>query len=121
MSWAIGYDDRWARWIGYGVPAHCDDPGCSETIDRGPSFVCGGEPNGGAHGCGLHFCGAHRTWHAFGHGPYADTVEVCARCDRGRPPYAPKPEHPDWVNHLRTDPLCRALAEVAWMRRSRDE
>jgi hypothetical protein len=46
MSWAIGYDGRWKRDIGYGVPAYCDHPGCNEEIDRGLAHVCGGEPYG---------------------------------------------------------------------------
>lgn len=103
MGWSIGYDARWKRWIGYGVPCFCDAPGCSEEIDRGLAFVCGGEPYGGEHGCGLFFCAAHRHSHTFGRGRNAETVEVCARCDHHRLPYKPKPEHSDWVHHLLTD------------------
>jgi len=40
MGWAVGYDNRWSRDIGYGVPAWCDEPGCSEAIDRGLAYVC---------------------------------------------------------------------------------
>ena len=35
MGWSLGYDGRWKRDIGYGVPAVCDFPGCNEEIDRG--------------------------------------------------------------------------------------
>ena len=59
MSWAIGFDSRWNRDIGYGVPATCDFPGCGVDIDRGLAFVCGGEPYGGEDGCGLYFCASH--------------------------------------------------------------
>lgn len=54
MGWSIGYDERWKRDIGYGVPATCDHPGCEEKIDRGLSCVCANQqPYGGEHGCGL--------------------------------------------------------------------
>jgi hypothetical protein len=59
MGWMIGYDDRWGRDIGYGVPAACDHPGCDVEIDRGLGYVCGGEPYGGEMGCGLFFCSEH--------------------------------------------------------------
>lgn len=42
MGWAIGYDTTWGRDIGYGVPATCDYPSCTEAIDRGLGYVCGG-------------------------------------------------------------------------------
>jgi hypothetical protein len=47
MGWSIGYDSKWKRDIGYGVPAPCDLPGCDKEIDRGLAFVCGTEPYGG--------------------------------------------------------------------------
>lgn len=59
MGWSCGYDIKWERDIGYGVPAICDHPGCGEEIDRGLSYVCGQRPYGGDHGCGLYFCGVH--------------------------------------------------------------
>jgi hypothetical protein len=54
MGWAVGYDENWKRYIGYGVPAYCDHPKCNKEIDRGLSYVCGGEPYGGNDGCGLY-------------------------------------------------------------------
>jgi len=52
MGWSIGFDSRWNRDIGYGVPAYCDHPKCNEEIDRGLAYVCCGEqPYGGEHGC----------------------------------------------------------------------
>jgi hypothetical protein len=59
MGWSIGWDSNWQRDIGYGVPAYCDHPNCHEHIDRGLSYVCGGEPYGGDEGCGLYFCSQH--------------------------------------------------------------
>lgn len=92
MSWAVGYDSRWQRDVGYGVPAWCDHPACSEVINRGLSYVCGGEPFGGDTGCGLYFCDEHllMLW--------------CERCDVSEPPFEPKPDHPDWIHHKATDP-----------------
>jgi hypothetical protein len=92
MGWSIGYDPTWDRDIGYGVPAYCDHPKCNAEIDRGLSYVCGGEPYGGDRGCGLYFCGKH------GGG------ELCPRCEAHKPPYKhPKPEHPEWVAWKLTD------------------
>lgn len=102
MSWSIGFDERWKRDIGYGVPAYCDSPGCYAKIDRGLSYVCGGEPHGGDLGCGLYFCENHRTYHRF-RGD-AEGQEICARCAKHKPPYNPKHEHPEWLNHKATDP-----------------
>lgn len=98
MGWSVGYDDGWERWIGYGVPAWCDHPDCLEYIDRGLAYVCGGEPYGGEHGCGLFFCPAHRD--------FQDGINVCDRCKASfieQAPFIPKPEHPDWIEHVSTD------------------
>ncbi len=92
MSWSIGYDTRWARDIGYGVPAICDHPECDKKIHRGLAYVCGGEPHGGDEGCGLFFCGKHR------HG------EFCVRCIEGADPFDAKPDTEEWTRHKLTDP-----------------
>ena len=94
MAWAIGFDTKWGRDIGYGVPAYCDQPGCGERIDRGLAYVCGAEPYGGERGCGLYFCGGHQ------HGG----EQLCERCLRGDGPFQPTPDHPDWTRHKLTDP-----------------
>lgn len=94
MSWAVGYDEHWQRWIGYGVSAYCDQPGCDKEIDRGLSYVCGGEPYGGERGCGLYFCEEH---HRF-------IGQLCKRCATHKSPYKRiKPEHPEWLHHQQTD------------------
>lgn len=95
MGWAVGYDSNWRRDIGYGVPAQCDQPECTEEIDRGLGYVCGGEPYGGEHGCGLYFCGQH-LYHGSG------TVQ-CDRCIEGEPPYDPTPDTAEWLNWKLTD------------------
>lgn len=94
MGWSIGFDSNWDRDIGYGVPAYCDHPDCNEEIDRGLAYVCcHQEPYGGDEGCGLYFCPEHRTgWDG-----------KCERCEKGRKPFKPKPEHPTWMLHVITD------------------
>jgi len=101
MGWALGYDTQWKRDIGYGVPAWCDHPGCTEEIDRGLGYVCGGEPYGGDLGCGLYFCAKH----LFMRETRDDrAVQSCARCCAYKPPYRrPKPDHPDWIAHKLTN------------------
>lgn len=94
MSWAIGFDSKWNRDIGYGVPAECDHPRCSVRIDRGLSYVCGNEPYGGEKGCGLYFCSEHQF----------DYLQRCKRCVTYKPPYKPKPDVKEWIDHKMTHP-----------------
>jgi len=96
MGWSIGYDRHWERDIGYGVPALCDHPGCYEAIDRGLSYVCGGEPYGGEDGCGLYFCSQHLFIER--HQP-----QLCERCSDGKDHFTPKPDTPRWMHHKLTD------------------
>lgn len=89
MGWSLGFDSNWNRDIGYGVPAYCDKPGCMVEIDRGLSFVCGGEPYGGEKGCGLYFCAKH-----------LNMFSQCPRCRNYKLPYRKiSREHPDWIKH----------------------
>lgn len=102
MGWSLGFDPNWKRDVGYGVPAICDHPGCDKEIDRGLGYVCGGEPYGGDHGCGLHFCGAHlQHRQPRGEDRY---YQNCKRCMTYRLPYKPKPDTAEWNNHKLTDP-----------------
>jgi len=97
MSWAIGYDDRWKRDIGYGVPATCDHPFCHEKIDRGLSYVCcASEPYGGETGCGRYFCSEHRnqSW-------TMDDEEICGHDDI--PDDYISPDVGEWIKHKLTD------------------
>lgn len=83
MGWSIGYDSKWKRDIGYGVPAFCDHPGCKRVIDRGLAYVCcDQEPYGGEDGCGLYFCPEHLG------------IGECIHGD-----IEPKPDHPKWIRH----------------------
>jgi hypothetical protein len=95
MGWSIGFDK--GRDIGYGVPAVCDHPDCNEEIDRGLSCVCGSEPYGGEDGCGLFFCSKHLYFDSAG-------TQLCERCLERKPPFDPKPDVAEWVNHKLTDP-----------------
>ena len=106
MSWAVGYDENHHRDIGYGVPCICDHPDCNEKIDRGLSYVCGGEPYGGDEGCGLFFCDDHLGYCLTENSFYNDTplVPLCDRCKKKEPPYEPKPDTPEWIHHKSTDP-----------------
>lgn len=88
MGWSIGFDSNWNRDIGYGVPAVCDHPKCNEAIDRGLGYVCGGDPYGGEHGCGLFFCGQHL---------YMGKRQRCKRCSTYKPAYKPKPDVAEWM------------------------
>jgi hypothetical protein len=102
MGWAVGFDSNWGRDIGYGVPTICDQPECDIEIDRGLGWVCGGEPYGGEHGCGLFFCWEH------GHLTYTERADdhppLCERCVKGEKPFTPKPDVAEWVNWKLTDP-----------------
>lgn len=99
MSWAVGDDIKGRRrFIGYGVPARCDHPGCSVRINRGISHACGGDDFGDW--CGLHFCGDHLVQV---HGGTHDGASVCARCAAELPPFTPAPEVPEWILFLLED------------------
>lgn len=94
MGWSLGYDTRWKRDIGYGVPATCDHPRCNAQIDRGLSYVCcHQEPYGGDEGCGLYFCSEHRGWDG-----------KCSRCRNRKPPFKPKGDNLEWLQHKLNDP-----------------
>lgn len=82
MGWELGYDNRHERWVGYGVPAFCDHPGCNAEIDRGLGFKCEEE----GCGCSKFYCERHR-------------MEVESHT-HVRPVWC---EHPKWVEHLLTD------------------
>lgn len=94
MSWSIGFDNRWNRDIGYGVPAICDHPDCNEAIDRGLAFVCCKQlPYGGPNGCGLYFCPEH----------HVGQCGECERCVNGLDPFDAKPDTAEWINFKLTD------------------
>jgi|ERR1700677_1249548 len=100
MGWAVGYDENWKRDIGYGVPALCDHPDCRREIDRGLSYVCGGEPYGGEQGCGLFFCPDHLYY-------MEDCHQLCVKCGpEPGDPFPAKPDRPDWI--------CWKLTDESW-------
>jgi hypothetical protein len=99
MGWAVGYDGNWDRDVGYGVPAICDHPDCGAEINRGLSYVCGGDAYGGEKGCGLFFCEQH-LWF----GPRNDDPFLCRRCLDGQPAFQPTPDTAEWTTWKLTDP-----------------
>jgi hypothetical protein len=94
MGWEIGYDKKWNRDIGYGVPVICDHPDCNKEIHRGLAYVCGGRPYGGEYGCGLFFCDSH-LYLGLGH-------QVCERCRDDEKEFEPSPDIAEWNNHKLT-------------------
>jgi hypothetical protein len=100
MGWQVGYDGKWQRDIGYGVPAICDRARCGAAIDRGLSYVCGSDPRGGDRGCGLYFCGECLRFSRKDGDRY---VYLCSRCNKNRAPYEPTPDVPEWVEHKLAD------------------
>lgn len=89
MGWAVGYDSKNQRDIGYGVPACCDHPDCTQEIHRGLSYVCGGRPFGGKQGCGLFFCIKHLN---LGSGP-----QKCDACFYDLDTYSAKQDLIKWI------------------------
>jgi len=92
MGYSIGHDDRYDRDVGYGVPAICDHPDCNKEIDRGLSYICGGDLYGGDTGCGLFFCENHLYI------PVGDGSNICSRCTENKDPFPLKPDTPEWIN-----------------------
>ncbi len=93
MGWSIGFDSNWNRDIGYGVPCLCDFPKCKKKIDRGLSYVCGGEPYGGEYGCGLYFCNEHQV----------SIHQTCEKCSKDKEPFKPKEDIKEWILWKLTD------------------
>lgn len=104
MSWSIGFDEKWNRDVGYGVPSVCDHPSCSAEIDRGLGYICGGDIGGGENGCGLFFCGKHLY------------PVLCNRCHQHKPPYKPSPDKEEWLTHKLTCPSW-----AAWRYENKEE
>ena len=93
MGWSLGFDEHWNRDVGYEVPAKCDHPDCDEKIDRGISYICGGQVYGGEHGCGLFFCDSHLYYRQAA----VRLVQVCERCDTGQEPFGPSDDLAEWL------------------------
>lgn len=93
------------RFGGYGVPAICEYPDCTEEIDRGISYACGGEPFSDK-GCDRYFCGKHKSFVAFKEDGSkcrhrsdceCESVELCERCKNNKPSFPYKPETKEWM------------------------
>lgn len=109
MGWSIGNDHKHGdRDIGYGVPAVCDHPDCNEKIDRSLAYVCGNEPHGGDHGCGLYFCTKHHQGAIYAEDDpdeEGDCVaqSLCERCTAGQDEFKPKLDTQEWIDWKMTD------------------
>lgn len=101
MGWAVGFVE--GRWIGYGVPAICDHPGCGKAIDRGLGCACGGGIVGDLPNCGLFFCGEHLTYVERDDEDGEHQGEVCERCAANEPPFDATPDTAEWTEHMLTD------------------
>lgn len=107
MGWAVGYDDKNKRDVGYGVPCDCDHPDCNQGIHRGLYYVCGGSPNGGEHGCGLHFCDSHLEYKKID----GEDVQLCEKCASNKAPFIGKPDIEAWRAFKKTDPSWQQWRE----------
>lgn len=96
MGWAVGFHE--GRWIGYGVPSKCDHPECDADIDRGLSYRCGDMED---EGCDGFFCSEHLS--GFVETDDGGGVWVCERCAENKPPFDPKPDTREWLEHQLTD------------------
>lgn len=94
MGWSVGYKND--RWIGYGVPAICDQPKCGESIDRGLGYLCG--DFSGNKGCGLFFCADHLFISESDEIP-----QLCEQCKNKKPPFKPTPDTSEWIAHMLND------------------
>ncbi|WIX32532.1 hypothetical protein QO259_17235 [Salinicola sp. JS01] len=89
MGWSDCGTDSQGRPIGYAHPATCDHPGCSEQIDRGLSYACGGMHGEDEVSCERYFCSAHRLNTVLCSGRYHSVCDQCA---------AELAAEPDWVD-----------------------
>jgi hypothetical protein len=107
MGWAVGYDTKWKRDIGYGVPSICDHPECETEINRGLAYVCANQEPYGGEGCGLFFCELHRNYRSLGDDEDGEddlsAGQFCERCLVDGPPFDPKPDTPERIAWKLTD------------------
>ena len=102
MGFSVGWDSNWKRDIGYGVPSICDHPGCTTEIDRGLGYICGSNPHGGEHGCGLFFCTAHLSYYGRRDSDRSiSNPQLCLRCGKKskRGPFEPTADTLEWMEH----------------------
>ena len=62
MGWANCGVDSLGRPIGYAFEAICDHPDCTEEINRGLSYACGGMHGAGNWYCENYYCDDHMGW-----------------------------------------------------------
>lgn len=117
MGWGYTTGEG-GRDQGYIVPSLCDQPGCTEEIDRGLSYRCGEYRSD--NGCSNFFCSKHLYWYT-SEDPDTDpnagdeAINFCDHClwsiehpddydNPKQPPYhEPKPDMLKWVLWKRYD------------------
>jgi hypothetical protein len=72
MGWAHCGTNRHGQEIGYAIQSICDEPGCTEAIDRGLDYLCG-EMHDDGETCNKYYCHEHLIL-----GVYPNAR--CARC-----------------------------------------
>lgn len=116
------------RLAGYGVPAYCNYPGCSNEIDRGMSYACCGAIHHDS-SCGGFYCSEHATpfigedeledlddeevqavleGYGLEEAPLFGEDGLAYLCSH--PPIEFK-EHPDWIKHISTDETWQKFRE----------
>ena len=71
MGWGYGRTPQ-GKEVGYNIAAICEEPGCTETIDRGLAYKCGDMHGAADDYCDGYFCYAHLV--------LTDKGQRCARC-----------------------------------------
>lgn len=96
MGYGVYWETTHQRFAGYGVPCQCEHPDCKAKIHRGLACVCGDEPGGGEHGCGLYFCGKHLLISG-------RRGQLCEKCLKRRKAFNAKPDAIEWSRHMLRD------------------
>lgn len=104
MSYALGWDDTYQRWKGYGVPCECEQPDCKAEIDRGYSHIC--------HFCGMYFCDDH-IYCGYCKNCYDSVLddELEVKDGATSEPFPLKPELEKWLHHIETDATWKKWRE----------
>jgi len=119
MGYSVYYSIENNRFQGYGVPAYCDHPDCTNEIDRGISYVCCGDQLH-TNSCGGYYCQDHEhlcliLLEEDFEGLTSDEIsenfdlDECPEFDEDGYFYQCKhkpiqhKEHPEWVEHMSTD------------------
>lgn len=78
MGWGNCGQDSKGRYIGYCAEGTCDHPRCTDQIDRGLSYACGGMHGENEISCENYFCSKHLICVQIK--DRESLVEVCREC-----------------------------------------